>query len=127
MSTLNERIRTNVFQSWKLALHALQEIRIIDRRYHVLTAAEKIDLAACLSRYPKVSEELDRIVAELVERGEEPRRVRVDLHAVIFCYYCQSDIAERLRWCPPLRWLVMRMAAGVLARVCDRIDREGWR
>ena len=62
MSTLNERIRADVFQSWKLALHALQEIRIIDRRYHVLTAAEKIDLAACLSRYSKVSEEHDRIV-----------------------------------------------------------------
>lgn len=100
MSTLNERIRADVFQSWKLALHALQEIRIIDRRYHVLTAAEKIDLAACLSRYSKVSEEHDRIVAELMERGEEPKTVRVNLHAVIFSYYCQSDIAERLRWCP---------------------------
>ena len=125
--TLKERIRADVFQNWMLALHALREIRIIDNQHHILTDDEKSDLDAGLSRYSWTADKYDRIVTDMLERGEEPKTVRVNLHAVIFSYYCQSDISERLRWCPPLRWIAMRMAAKVLARVFDRVDREGWR
>lgn len=127
MMSLNQRIRLALLKEWVQSLHVLRNLEIVNARHRVLTPAEEAELSAAAERYAWIAERYGKLRERLAEeQAEAAKEASFNPQHVAFSYYYQCDIAERFRWCPPLRRWLMRDAARRLERVCSRMAREGW-
>ncbi|GAA6412267.1 hypothetical protein [Bilophila wadsworthia] len=127
MIALNERIRLALLKEWVQSLYALRNLENVNARHRVLTPDEEAELSATAGHYTWIAQRYGKLRERLAEeRAEAAKEASFNPQHVAFSYYYQCDIAERFRWCPPLRWWLMRDAARRLERVCSRMAREGW-
>lgn len=127
MIDLHERIRLALLKEWVQSLYALRNLENVNARHRVLTPDEEAELSAAAGHYTWIAQRYGKLRERLAEKwAEAAKEASFNPQHVAFSYYYQCDITERFRWCPPLRWWLMRDAARRLERVCSRMAREGW-